>query len=106
MATVTVQEGDGHTIRVEWRDGAGVAFTPSTVRYRVDCKTTGTERLSWQSVTPTSTTTIDIPGTAHNIVNAANASETKQVTVQANAGMSNQRSVKGEYEVPNNRFVS
>jgi hypothetical protein len=106
MATVIIKEGDGHTIRVSWKDADGNPFTPTTVRHRVDCLTTGAAMQSWVSVTPSSVVTIDIPGSANSINNAANESEVRQVTVQANAGLPNQRTVVGEYVIPNNEFVS
>ena len=106
MATVTVKEGDGLTVQVAWKDGLGAAVTPTNSRYRVDCLTTGQTAKDWATIGAASTVTIDIPGTANVIINPANASEVKQITVQANYGMSNQRTVVGQYEVPNNAFVS
>ena len=106
MATIIVKEGDGHTVQVAWKDGFGVAATPTTARYRVDCRTTGESPLDWQAISTDSVVNIDIPGTANMIVSNANESEVKQITVQANAGLSNQKTVVGEYVVPNNAFVS
>lgn len=105
MATVIVKEGDGHTVRVLWKDGLGNAVTPNACRYRVDCKTTGQSPLDWQSIAAASEVTIDIPGTANEIISDANESEVRQITVQANPGQSNQRTVVGEYVVPNNAFL-
>jgi hypothetical protein len=106
MSTVMVQEGDGHQVRVDWKDGNGIAFTPTTVRYRVDCVTSSTTPLSWQSLSPAASVLIDIPGTVNQIINDANPSEVRQVTVQANHGQPNQRTVVGEYVVPNNAFLT
>jgi hypothetical protein len=106
MATIIVKEGDGHTITVTWKDGFGAPFAPSTVRYRVDCMTTGTERIAWTALATTSPLTLGIPGSANNIVSPANASEVKQVTIQANAGLDDQKTLLAEYVVPNNDFVS
>ncbi len=105
MPTVIVKEGDGHTVRVAWKDGDGVAVTPTSARYRIDCITTNTNTLDWQSIAADSTVTIDIPGSANEIQDSTNDSEVRQITVQANAGQPNQRTVVGEYVVPNNDFV-
>lgn len=106
MATVIIKEGDGHTVTVAWKDGFGAPATPTTARYRVDCLTTGQTPLDWQDIAATPTVDIDIPGTANAIISAANEQEVKQITVQANYGQPNQRTVVGEYVVPNNAFVS
>jgi hypothetical protein len=106
MATVIVKEGDGHTARVTWKDGDGNAVTPTTSRYRVDCLTSGNSPLIWQSLSSASTITIAIPGTANVIQSSANETETKQITVQADYGTINQKTVVAEYVVQNNDFVS
>jgi hypothetical protein len=106
MATIIVYEGDGHTVRVEWLDGDGDPVTPATARYRDDCVTTGIEMVPWTSIAATQTVVIDIPGTANVINSPANESETRQITVQANYGQANQRTITAEYVVPNNNFVS
>lgn len=106
MATVIVKEGDGHTVTVAWKDGFGAPVTPLSARYRLDCLTTGLTSLDWQSIAASDTVTIDIPGSANAILSTANEQEVKQITVQANPGQTNQKTVVGEYVVPNNAFVS
>ena len=106
MATVIVKENDGHAVRVTWRDSEGNPFIPSTVRWRIDCMTTGQTLQSWVSLTPGSVSNIDIPGSSNRIISAANSSEVRQITVQANAGLASQRTVVGEYVVQNNDFVA
>ena len=106
MATVIVKEGDGHSVQVAWKDGLGAAVTPTTCRYRIDCITTGLTALDWQDVAAAPVLLIDIPGSANAILANANESEVKQITVQANHGQPNQKTVVGEYVVPNNDFVS
>lgn len=105
MATVIVREGDGHTIRVTWKDGDGNVVTPTKARYKIGCRTTGMTPLDWTEIAATSTVTISIPGTANAIQSSANESETKEITVQANYGEVNQMTVVDEYVVPNNDFV-
>lgn len=104
--TIYVKEGDGHRVTVTWKDGDGVAVTPTTCRYKVDCMTTGSARLSWTTIAAASSVTIDIPGTSNGIVNPANTEEVKQITIQANYGAVNQFTVTGEYTVQNNEFHS
>jgi hypothetical protein len=106
MATVLVKEGDGHTVTVAWKDGMGNSITPDAVQFRVDCLTTVQEALDWTDATPAANMTIEIPGSANAIKLDANETENKQVTIQANAGQSNQRTVIGVYVVQNNAFVT
>lgn len=104
--TVTVEEGDGHQVRCDWKDGEGVSVVPNTTRYRVDCKTTAASQIAWTSITPAASILITIPGTANAIVDSANESEVRQITVQANWGEPDQKTLRDVWVVVNNDFFS
>lgn len=93
---------------VRWTvyDADGGVVVPSTVRYRVDCLTTGIEMVAWTTVTPSYQVNVVIPATVNTIRNNANATERKRITFQADAGLSTQLSDYAEYEVTNNRFYT
>lgn len=88
------------------KDADGVAISPSTVRWRLDCLTTGTAISDWASVSPAASIAITIPATSNVIVNNANPSETKRITVQFDAGLSTGIQAEEDYIVTNNRFVT
>ena len=98
----TILERNRHRVTVVWRDPDGNAVNPTTVRWKLDCLTTGTEIATWQTVTsPTSTTVIEISALYNTIQNSSNQAEIKEVTVQANQGLATQINTKGQYIVEN-----
>jgi len=78
-----VNEGSSAAFTVAFLDEDGVATTPTAVRYRIDCLTTGAEIAAWASLTPG--TTVSVPLTAAlNLMQAeTNERETRRVTVEA-----------------------
>lgn len=83
----TVNESTGFTVTVSPRDTDGAAVTPTSMRYRIDCITTGSEVLGWTAVaTPSASNAIAVPGTINVIVNSGNARERKQMVTEFTSG--------------------
>jgi hypothetical protein len=102
MSNPTIEEGDQYPIRITIKDANGSPVAPSTLRYRVDCVTTGTTIIDWTALAASSSVDLTIPSSANGIVNNANETETKQVTAQANYGTQSQLSKRYLYDVVNN----
>jgi hypothetical protein len=66
------------------------AATPTTIHYRIDCKTTGRTVAESTSVSAASNFTIAVTGTHNAILNDSNEQEVKQLTVTVDSGLSTQ----------------
>jgi hypothetical protein len=88
------------------RDSIGDLVLPSTMRWRLDCVTTGQSVLGWQSGAAAASQVIEVPAGANVIINDANAFETKRLTVQFNWGTDAQISQYVEWDVLNNEFYT
>jgi hypothetical protein len=86
-----------------WDDSTDVwtASTPTTARYRIDDPDTGSEILAWTSLTPATSISIDITATNNAIVDDSCSTERRQITVQANAGLSTQYQGTMDYWIRN-----
>lgn len=104
MADVEIPELNRLPFTVAWVDASGNGITPTTSRWRVDCLTSGTECEPWVTGTAAQSYSATISATANAIVNPANPSERKRLTVQANQGTADQLNITAEYVVINNRF--
>lgn len=99
-----VQEGSAFTATAYFRDRAtAAASTPTNIRYRVDCLTTGTVLADWTTVSAASSATISITATHNAIKDSGNTTERKQLTVAADHGLSTQVRERAVWEVENNR---
>ena len=67
-----------------------VALAPSTVHYRIDCLTTRTQIVDWTSGSAGASLAITITATHNQILSEPSRLETKQLTVQADQGLSTQ----------------
>lgn len=86
-----VNEGSAFSLPVYLRNRAtAAAATPTTIHWRLDCKTTGREIADWTSVSAASNFTIALTGAHNAILNDSNAQETKQVTVKVDDGLDSQ----------------
>lgn len=95
--TERVSEGSVSYIEATFRDKAGVLTSPSSARYRIDCRTTGTAILAWTAVTGVSSAfTIEVASTSNAIIVAANELEVKTITVEATYGVTDK--ITGEYD--------
>ena len=87
-------------------DVDGIAYTPTTARYKVnDCRS-GNELVAWTSLTPSTSMEITVPGSVNTIVNDRNAKETKVITVNTDNGLSTEHNEDYTYAIKNLRFVT
>jgi len=78
-----------------------LASTPTTIHYRVDDLHTGKVLTDWTSATAASSLNIAITSTHNEIQSDSNAFERKQLTVQADQGLSTQANGKAVWQVQN-----
>lgn len=96
-----VKEDSAFTATAYFRDRAtAAASAPSTIKYRVDCLTTGQTLTDWTTVSPATSTSIAITST-HNAIQGS-GTERKQLTVAANYGLSTQVTESAAWEVEDN----
>ncbi len=98
----TVLEEDTFPATAYFRTRATKAATaPTTVRYRVDCLSTGAQLLDWTTASAAASVTITMTSTVNEIQNDASRLEKKQLTVQADAGLSTQVNGRRVWNVRN-----
>lgn len=96
------QEGSAFTASVNLRTrSSGAASTPTSLKYRIDCLTTGREVADWTSAAASSSASISITGTHNAILSDANDYEIKQLTVMADDGLSTQHRESRRWRVEN-----
>lgn len=96
-----VDEASPLRARVNLLDPDAVAAVPSTLRFRLDCETTGTTLIEWTDIAPASTFDLTIPAEANRIINQRNRFERKVLTVEANSGTQDQFPKDVTYAVRN-----
>lgn len=98
----SVNEGSDLTIEAIPLDLDGVPFTPSAMRYRIDCLTTGHEVLGYTSIAiPSDSNTITVPGSLNAIINSSNQRERKQMVVETTGSSGSVRNDTVDWEVRN-----
>lgn len=91
LAETQVNAGSAVTATVNFRTRATAsASVPTSIRYRVDCLSTGRNIIDWTAVTAASAVSITVPGTDGEIINAGNDTEKRQLTVESDTGLSTQ----------------
>jgi hypothetical protein len=75
------------------------ASTPSSIRYRVDCLTSKRQVINWTSVSAASSVSITIPGTSNGTIDSSNDLEQRQITVEADTGLSTQVKAAATWKV-------
>ena len=88
-------------IRARLLDPDDVPTVPNTLRYRLDCQTTGTELIGWTVVSPVDLLEVAVSADMNRIINTRNRTERKVFTVEANAGTDEAYSTEEVYEVRN-----
>ena len=78
-----VNEGSSASFTVAFLDEDGASTTPTAVRYRIDCVTTGAEIVTWTSLTPGATVSVPLTAAAHVMQAETNTRESRRVTVEA-----------------------
>jgi hypothetical protein len=106
MAYVKINEGSRLPLTTRFVDSTGGAIIPVTLRYKLDCKTTGRELLGWTIATPTSSLVYTIPASLNVLQNQGNAFELKTFTVEANYGTDDQFTSAYTYQVQNLQALS
>lgn len=97
-----VNEGSSFTATAAFRTrSTAAATTPTTVHYRIDCMTTGTELSALTSVSAASSVSLSITGTHNAIQNDGNDYEVKQLTVVTDSGLSTQQTEAVQWRVEN-----
>lgn len=86
-----VGEGSSFVVTIRPRDKATDSpVTFSTMKYRIDCLTTGRTVRDWTDLTPSASVELQITDTDNAIVDDANRRERKQLTLVGNDGLSTQ----------------
>lgn len=80
---------------------SGAAATPTTIHYRIDCLTTGTELADWTSVSAASNFTIAVTATHNAIQNQGNLCETRELTVMTDQDLATQHRQAVRWRVEN-----
>ena len=88
-------------IRARLLDPDDVPTVPNTLKYRLDCQTTGTELIGWTDAVPTDLLEVTVAADLNRIINTRNRTERKVFTVSANADTDEAYAVEEIYEVRN-----
>jgi hypothetical protein len=83
-------EGSSFTVRCGFKNYLDQATTMLSVRYRIDCLTTGRTIRDWTSVTPAAEMQIDVTRTDNLIQVDRNKREHRELTIEANDGQDTQ----------------
>lgn len=94
-------EGQSATVNIVFQDDEEALVVPTTLRYRIDCLTTGRTVRDWTTLTPASTVAIPITPSDNAILNTRNASERKQMVIQTDYGTDDQAVEYSEWIVKN-----
>jgi hypothetical protein len=99
LSPVNEESAKAVNVRVIGTDGSVVA--PTTLKYRLDCRTSGTVLVDWTTVTPDATTVIPITADQNRIVNDGNEVEEKLLTAIVDEGLDTQDSQEYGWQVVN-----
>lgn len=101
-----VTEGSAVELSAAIRGDDGSLVAPTTIKYRLDCETTGQSITAWTTLTPETITPIPILATANAILDDSNSYEDRVVTVMTNEGLANQQVQVQKYRVENLSGIS
>jgi len=85
----STQEKSSFTATVYFRE-SNAATTPTTARYRIDDNSTGDSIRGWTDLTPAVSIEITIEPDDNQIVSSTRREERRQITIEANTGLSTQ----------------
>jgi hypothetical protein len=95
-------EGASFVATAYFRDRAtAAADAPTTVKYRIDCKTTGRQIADWTEASAAASVAISITATHNAILNDCNEHEVKQLTVAGDYGAADQSVGVIQWQVTN-----
>lgn len=103
MATYpTFMEGDGgNAIGAAFEDADGAAHTPTTIHYRIDCLTTGTEVRDDTAIGAASSVNITLTQTDTAVQDSDNDIELKRLRIILDTGTDSQRTEDFLFQVRN-----
>ena len=102
MSTPAINEGCSAWLQVDLKDKAGALSTPTAVRYRIDCRTTGAIIKDWTAAAAQSSQEIALSATDHVLQSPRNIQEVRRVTVEATyADASDKVTAKFDYALVN-----
>lgn len=106
--TSIIPEETTHTVTVYFRTrSTKLSSTPTTIHYRVDCLTTRREITDWTSYTPVAANfDLTLTSAQNQILDDAYRTETKQVTIKADDGLSTQVIKPFTYKVRNQQGIT
>lgn len=84
MASFTVNEREYFKLRWTVLDENAAQSVPRSMRYRIDCQSTGKNLVPWTDVALAATTTLAVPSAVNAIQSSGNSRETKVITVDTN----------------------
>lgn len=95
-------EGSAFTATAYLRTRATAAASiPTSLQYRIDCLSTGTELADWTTVAAASSASIAITGTHNAIQNDNNDYEIKQLTIMTDEGLATQCRARKTWRIEN-----
>jgi hypothetical protein len=96
------KEGSAFTATANFRTrSTAAASTPTSVKWRIDCLTTGRQVLDWTTVAAASSASLSVQGSYNAIIDDANDVEVKQLTVMVDDGLSTQHRESVRWRVEN-----
>ena len=99
---ISVNEKSPLFMTMVFKDELGAALVPTTVEWRLDDKTNGTEVVAWTSIaSPASTMTFTIPPDNNAIEDETNVSETQIFGIRVDDGLASEAHEEFEYSVLN-----
>ena len=101
-----VNEGSFYDVTANFLDSANAPTVPDSVRYKIDCETSGKAIRGWTSVTPAATVTITATAAENAIVSDINRSETKVMTIQVDQGTDRQYNSNRKWLVLNLKGIT
>ena len=99
-------EGQSFTANFKFFDSAWVASSPTTIRYRIDCLTSGSVVKDWTTVTAAQSVDIAVSSADNAVQNSNNRIERKQMVVQSNYGTPTQGVQTKDWDIVNLQGVS
>lgn len=86
----TVGEGSSFTVRIRTYDADNVRTTPNSLKYRIDCDTSGEVIRDWTDLTASSDVTLRITSDDCRIVDDTNRKEVRSLSVVIDDNMETQ----------------
>ncbi len=101
LSNPTVKERNSIGVTAYFRDSSNAASAPTTVHYRIDDLTTGTNILAWTSVSAAVSVSITVKSAENKIVDQSNKRERRQITVSADKGTTTETRDTSEWFIEN-----